>query len=305
MPHAWRTRLGDASGGVDALGGTLCQRPVLPDHDLGQEDAGVAQRAAEPTAAVDRDEDLLTAKSAQNARTPCSRSRAPSFSMPSRCQMALTGRVCHAASSTAAARVDSASTARGVLRALTPWRGHARSMVSLPSLLLRRLPLCWPRRRCPPPPRPSRRPEGPGHPGGTLAVGGLHARDVDEGSGTLDGVLPRPRLPSSRQGTIGPGTGRQSAAPGALGPTGPAAGPPARSEVRGGWAWPLSPVPRVVRRFTAPTSAWGRGHRGVDLAGSAAQQVRAAAPRAGHACRRRGGTAHALGPARLGRADDL
>ena len=151
-------------------------------------------------------------------------------------------------------------------------------MVSLPSLLLPAAAAALAASSVSPAPTPLPPPRGPGHPGGTLAVGDLHARDVDEGSGILDGVLPRPRLPSSPQGTVGPGTGRQSSAPGARGPTGPAAGPPARSEVRGGWAWPLSPVPRVVRRFTAPISAWGPGHRGVDLAGSVGQQVRAAAP---------------------------
>lgn len=41
--------------------------------------------------------------------------------------------------------------------------------------------------------------------------------------------------------------------------------------------WPLRPRPEVVRGFTPPASAWGAGHRGVDLAGSAGQAVRASA----------------------------
>lgn len=41
--------------------------------------------------------------------------------------------------------------------------------------------------------------------------------------------------------------------------------------------WPLQPRPQVVHRFDPPTSAWGRGHRGVDLRGHPGQPVRAAA----------------------------
>jgi len=49
--------------------------------------------------------------------------------------------------------------------------------------------------------------------------------------------------------------------------------------VRAGQAvWPLQPQPEVVRRFEPPSSAWGAGHRGVDLLGSPGQQVHAALP---------------------------
>lgn len=44
-----------------------------------------------------------------------------------------------------------------------------------------------------------------------------------------------------------------------------------------GWRWPLEPVPRVVRAFEPPSSPYGPGHRGVDLAGSVAQPVLAVA----------------------------
>ena len=40
--------------------------------------------------------------------------------------------------------------------------------------------------------------------------------------------------------------------------------------------WPLTPVPEVVEGFDPPESRWGAGHRGVDLAGSPGQAVRAA-----------------------------
>jgi murein DD-endopeptidase MepM/ murein hydrolase activator NlpD len=40
--------------------------------------------------------------------------------------------------------------------------------------------------------------------------------------------------------------------------------------------WPLRPRPAVVRTFDAPAPNWNRGHRGVDLAGTAGQRVYAA-----------------------------
>lgn len=51
---------------------------------------------------------------------------------------------------------------------------------------------------------------------------------------------------------------------------GPIAGP--RTEA----VWPLVPRPAVVHGFDPPDSAWGAGHRGVDLRGSPGQQVRTA-----------------------------
>lgn len=41
--------------------------------------------------------------------------------------------------------------------------------------------------------------------------------------------------------------------------------------------WPLTPRPRVVRPFDPPTSPYGPGHRGVDLAAAPGQPVLAAA----------------------------
>ncbi|GAB3683542.1 hypothetical protein GCM10027597_31570 [Saccharopolyspora tripterygii] len=43
------------------------------------------------------------------------------------------------------------------------------------------------------------------------------------------------------------------------------------------FGWPLAPAPEVVRPFEAPGSAFGPGHRGVDLAGRPGQPVLAAA----------------------------
>ncbi|MCW2819287.1 MAG: peptidase, partial [Marmoricola sp.] len=39
--------------------------------------------------------------------------------------------------------------------------------------------------------------------------------------------------------------------------------------------WPLTPRPQVARGFSPPASAWGAGHRGVDLEGRPGQAVRA------------------------------
>jgi murein DD-endopeptidase MepM/ murein hydrolase activator NlpD len=41
--------------------------------------------------------------------------------------------------------------------------------------------------------------------------------------------------------------------------------------------WPLEPRPEVVSGFDPPLSTYGSGHRGVDLAGTVGQEVRAAA----------------------------
>lgn len=43
------------------------------------------------------------------------------------------------------------------------------------------------------------------------------------------------------------------------------------------WQWPLSPAPEVVEPFRAPAKKWLSGHRGVDLAASAGQEVRSPA----------------------------
>ncbi|MBA9007100.1 murein hydrolase activator EnvC family protein [Thermomonospora cellulosilytica] len=49
--------------------------------------------------------------------------------------------------------------------------------------------------------------------------------------------------------------------------------PPPRS---GQWRWPLSPVPAVIRTFDPPSTPWGAGHRGVDLAAAPGRPVYAA-----------------------------
>lgn len=61
----------------------------------------------------------------------------------------------------------------------------------------------------------------------------------------------------------------------ALVPT-PALGTPGDADSVG--VWPLQPRPEVVDGFDPPLDPWGTGHRGVDLLGSAGQQVRAALP---------------------------
>ncbi|MCX6498080.1 MAG: M23 family metallopeptidase [Arthrobacter sp.] len=43
------------------------------------------------------------------------------------------------------------------------------------------------------------------------------------------------------------------------------AGAPPPSSPAGGWSWPLSPRPAVLRGFDPPDRPWLSGHRGVDL----------------------------------------
>jgi murein DD-endopeptidase MepM/ murein hydrolase activator NlpD len=44
------------------------------------------------------------------------------------------------------------------------------------------------------------------------------------------------------------------------------------------WRWPLPGQPQVTREFRPPKTAYGPGHRGVDLAGTIGESVRAAGP---------------------------
>lgn len=67
---------------------------------------------------------------------------------------------------------------------------------------------------------------------------------------------------------------------GTAAPPGPAAlssSPDPRTTAAASAVWPLAPRPRVVSGFAPPDSAYGAGHRGVDLAGRAGQTVRTAA----------------------------
>jgi murein DD-endopeptidase MepM/ murein hydrolase activator NlpD len=61
------------------------------------------------------------------------------------------------------------------------------------------------------------------------------------------------------------------------GPTGPAvAAPGPTSSVSVLWGWPLAGRPLVTRGFDPPSTRFGAGHRGVDLAAVPGQQVVAA-----------------------------
>lgn len=80
----------------------------------------------------------------------------------------------------------------------------------------------------------------------------------------LVGVLsPAPALPASRHAV-----GQAGAAAAA------SAGLPAP---RARWSWPLAPTPPVARAFEAPSSPYGAGHRGVDLATRVGAEVTAVA----------------------------
>ena len=60
--------------------------------------------------------------------------------------------------------------------------------------------------------------------------------------------------------------------------TGVGIGVPAGASPEPRGVWPLDPEPDVVRGFEPPPSPYAAGHRGVDLAGSPGQVVRAALP---------------------------
>lgn len=55
----------------------------------------------------------------------------------------------------------------------------------------------------------------------------------------------------------------------ALQPSAVAAAPAPPTEVAGDWSWPTDAPHVVVRPYIAPTSDYGAGHRGVDLAAGA------------------------------------
>jgi murein DD-endopeptidase MepM/ murein hydrolase activator NlpD len=53
---------------------------------------------------------------------------------------------------------------------------------------------------------------------------------------------------------------------------------PARADARPGFDWPLPGAPVVARGFEPPSTAFGPGHRGVDLTATVGQPVLAAGP---------------------------
>lgn len=53
---------------------------------------------------------------------------------------------------------------------------------------------------------------------------------------------------------------------------------PAAAAPRPGFRWPLAGAPAVLRGFAPPQSAWGPGHRGVDLGAGVGEAVLAAGP---------------------------
>lgn len=53
---------------------------------------------------------------------------------------------------------------------------------------------------------------------------------------------------------------------------------PAVAAAPASWGWPLGGMPLVDRPFQPPASAWGAGHRGVDLRGDLGEPVLAAGP---------------------------
>jgi murein DD-endopeptidase MepM/ murein hydrolase activator NlpD len=69
-------------------------------------------------------------------------------------------------------------------------------------------------------------------------------------------------------GVVPPGAGGEAA-----GRSADAASSPAAPR----WTWPVDPPHTVTRPFEAPTTAYGPGHRGIDIAAEPGAQVRAPA----------------------------
>lgn len=87
----------------------------------------------------------------------------------------------------------------------------------------------------------------------------------------------------SAAGSLVPGAGLSAPPPGPP-PAPPSAGAAGAvgagdvvdlTELRRTWAWPLAPRPAVLAPFVAPQSTYGSGHRGIDLAATQGQSVRA------------------------------
>lgn len=93
------------------------------------------------------------------------------------------------------------------------------------------------------------------------------------GASAISPPSPRAATTPSLRGVATPAS---AATPPAM-PTGAGGAAGAQSVPRQGWRWPLEPEPAVTRRFERPTSTWGAGHRGVDLAAAPGQPVLATA----------------------------
>lgn len=101
-------------------------------------------------------------------------------------------------------------------------------------------------------------------PSGPLEKAGVVARATTSASGASH---PSPRPPSAgsttRRTSASSRTSSGDARVPALGTTTPR------------WQWPVAPHGQVVRAFRAPSSPWGAGHRGLDLAAPTGSEVRA------------------------------
>lgn len=103
-------------------------------------------------------------------------------------------------------------------------------------------------------------------------------------AGTTLSTAPAPSLVATRPPSVPPAASvappvAELSAP--AGSVAPVVGSPAPGAGEGGqrpvpaarWGWPLRPSSAVVRPFVRPATRYGVGHRGVDLAGAAGQEV--------------------------------
>lgn len=100
----------------------------------------------------------------------------------------------------------------------------------------------------------------------TTSAGVTQARPAQDGK-TRSGPAP------FRSQISVPARARDSIGTTPLPGSGTVAGSTTRRGIRGGFVWPLSPRPDVLRRFEQPLSQWSSGHRGVDLSAAIGQPV--------------------------------
>jgi murein DD-endopeptidase MepM/ murein hydrolase activator NlpD len=110
----------------------------------------------------------------------------------------------------------------------------------------------------------------PGGPSGGALVGGASG-DQSGGGGAASTGAGDLAAPAPAARARGETAESSTALAGAAGGRAVAAPPPAPSGAgapRDGprWRWPLFPRPPVLRKFLAPLTDYGRGHRGIDLA---------------------------------------
>lgn len=111
---------------------------------------------------------------------------------------------------------------------------------------------------------------------GAASPAGLEARTDAAGSSPTSVAVP-----SALAGGSSPVATSVAVPPALASASSPPAQPSAscrqRASPRSGWSWPVDPPVRVLVGFDPPDVRWGAGHRGIDLAASIGESIRAPA----------------------------